>query len=560
MKNTRTLILAIGLIFIFGMPVSQARAVSENEIIFDDKQAVSSKDSAKDQQKTDIGNNTDDFSIYLDKETIAKGYTVAPFDGDLKLSLVPGILSDDTRVDCEEISHKMPMPWSLERISPVYQFEFNNKAAYDDHKPFYIQFSYDKDTNDHKRVFFFDNNYGSWRPLPTRDYPKEDFVRSLIHLPYARIAVFTDESRMSSGKASWYAYKGGDYAASPDFPKGSRLRVYNINNNEFVDVVVNDYGPDRSIYPDRAIDLDKQAFSKIASLGEGIIDVSIKPLYVKADDRGRVLGIPPEGIGNKPRISASSAIVMSEASEDVIFEKGADDIRPLASLTKLVAVKVFLETGVDLAEKVSYKEQDEIYNHEHCKPWESAKIRLEEGEALTAKDLIYVSLVGSANNAVESLVRASGLERDIFIDRMNELVYQWGAKKTIFTEPTGLSPDNVTTARDYAIIAKEVLSDPIIKKASVASEYKFSTIGGRDIKVNNTNDLVRNNLFSRSNHLKIVGSKTGYLHEAMHCLMVRAVGPQGNKFVVVVLGAPSKYESLEEIKDLIRYGVKKENS
>lgn len=79
-----------------------------------------------------------EFHINLDKETIAKGYTVAGFDDKIKLSLVPKILDQSTDVDMMILNEKIPTPWQLKKISQTYQFEFRNKAAYDNHKPFYI--------------------------------------------------------------------------------------------------------------------------------------------------------------------------------------------------------------------------------------------------------------------------------------------------------------------------------------------------------------------------------------------------------------------------------------
>ena len=79
------------------------------------------------------------YNLYIDEPTIAKGYTVNGFD-ELKLSLVPGILSEDTEVEIIQLNEDLPEPWNLDRVSNFYQFEFKNKAAYDDHKPLYIQF------------------------------------------------------------------------------------------------------------------------------------------------------------------------------------------------------------------------------------------------------------------------------------------------------------------------------------------------------------------------------------------------------------------------------------
>jgi rare lipoprotein A (peptidoglycan hydrolase) len=86
------------------------------------------------------------------------------------------------------------------------------------------------------------------------------------------------QDKLSSGFASWYDFKEGAFAASPYFKKGSILRVTNLENGKFVDVVVNDYGPDKRRHPNRVIDLDRLAFKKIASLELGLVRVKIHHL------------------------------------------------------------------------------------------------------------------------------------------------------------------------------------------------------------------------------------------------------------------------------------------
>lgn len=492
-----------------------------------------------------------EYYINLDKDTIAKGYTVGAFSDNLKLSLVPGILSESTGVQINELDEEIPMPWNLDKISRVYQFEFLNKAAYDNHKPFYIQFSYEKETNNYKQVYFFDKNYNAWRPLPTRDFPDEKFVRSLIHLPFARIAVFDNPEVMSIGEASWYKYKGGNFAASPDFPKGSRIRVYNAENNKFVDVEINDHGPDRSVHPDRVIDLDKIAFSKIASLGEGLVDVRLEPLDIVKEDN-RILGIASTGIGGEPDISVKSAVVISEETGEIIYEKNATSTLPLASLSKLVAMKVFLDTRPSLDRVVNYSVKDEEFNYLYCKKWESARLKVNDGDTMTIEDLVYSSLVGSTNNTIETLVRVSGLSREKFIDSMNETVKNWGTKSTKFVEPTGLSPENVSSSFDYAIITKEVFKHPIIQKASTMPEYKFTTINTQKYhRLINTNKIIATNKF------EVTGSKTGYLNEAGYCLMMRAKSASGSQVIVVTLGADTRSSSFLETKELMMFGFRK---
>lgn len=490
------------------------------------------------------------YFINLDKETIAKGYTVSAFDGAVKLSLAAGVLSDATGVDVLELNEISNDPWQLERISKVYQFEFRNKAAYDGTKPFSLQLSYNEPSDYYKQIFYYDKNYNSWRPLPTIDRPAQLFVTSLVHLPFARLAVFANPEALVMGQASWYKHKGGPFAASPDFPQGSKLRVYNIDNNKFVDVIINDFGPDRRLHPNRVIDLDKPAFKKIAPISAGIIRVMVQPISIAAENN-KILGLAESGVKPELQVSAKAAVVMDEQTGKVLWQKNATSALPLASLSKLVAIKIFLDTRPTLNRQVAYSLKDEEYNYEYANKWESARLKLSDGDTLTIEDLLYAALVGSANNAIETLARVSGFKRDEFILKMNQAAAGWGATSTRFIEPTGLSPLNVSSALDYAIITKEVYTQPIIQKASVRRQYKFTTINTKKTHtITNTNKLLP------VSGLNITGSKTGYLDEAQYCLMARAQNNSGRQVIAVTMGVPERQNSFAETEQLLKYALK----
>jgi rare lipoprotein A len=164
---------------------------------------------------------------------------------------------------------------------------------------------------------------------------------------------------MGQGDASWYAYKGGNFAASPDFPKGSIIRVHNLANDKYVDVEINDFGPDRSIFPKIIIDLDKEAFKEISSTSAGIIQVKIEPLKIVKDRSNRTLGLRDIGAHLEPDIKAQAAVITDEDTGEVLWEKNGDEVLPIASLTKVMAVKVFLDNNSNLKQVVEYKYQDE---------------------------------------------------------------------------------------------------------------------------------------------------------------------------------------------------------
>jgi rare lipoprotein A (peptidoglycan hydrolase) len=81
--------------------------------------------------------------------------------------------------------------------------------------------------------------------------------------------------KANAGQGTWYAYQGGLFAASTTIPKGAYAKVTNTQNGKSVVVQINDYGPTGK---GRIIDLDKVAFSKISSLGSGVIGVKVEPI------------------------------------------------------------------------------------------------------------------------------------------------------------------------------------------------------------------------------------------------------------------------------------------
>lgn len=496
------------------------------------------------------------FSAKIDKISALNGKKIDALDGAIEFTFFSNTLDSETDVEAQEIKEGMTVPWQIDKISPIFQFEIKNKGSYSGKKPISIAVKYGRASDTLKQIFYYDKISGNWRPLPTEDFPEKLTALAKINLPFARLAVFDNPRILAIGKASWYRYKSGNFAASPDFPKGSIIRVYNTENNKFVDVKINDYGPERNLHPDRVVDLEKNAFAKIASLKKGTAQIKIQPLFIPLNSpagEGERLGAAGYADSQEPFVSAKSAIVKNERSGEVVFAKNADAVLPLASLTKLVAVKVFLDARPGLDGSVAYSAADEEYNYQYVdNKWESASLKIKDGETLTIKDLVYSALVGSANNAVETLVRASGMEREKFIAKMNETVGGWGALSTHFIEPTGLSPQNVSSASDYAIITKEALKDSVIQKASATKEYKFATINTKKSHwIKNTNPLLLSDSFY------VTGSKTGYLNEAGHCLMMRSKSKNGDDLITVIMGAYSKTKILFETEDLFLYGFKK---
>jgi len=445
---------------------------------------------------------------------------------DIKQSLIAKKFNSDFR-----------WPWNYKVGSPVYEFDLNTeKFDYNNSYPISIEIKYNTDNPYFKQIFFWDNNLDSWRPLPSQEDFKNKIVRAKIHLPYARLALFYNPKVLIAGEASWYRFKSGFFAASPDFPKDSVIRVRNLNNNSFVDVRINDFGPNREIFPERVIDLDLVAFKEIANPQDGLIDVHLEALHINTSQEDFVFKAQKDSL----ELNAQSFIITAVDSGEIVAEKNSQAILPIASLTKLLAIKVFLDTQTNLDRVISYLDQDELFNHQFVKPWESVRLRLHDQESLTVRDLLFSTAIMSANNSMETLVRISGLSRNEFISRMNIYAKNWGAINSNFVEPTGLSKDNVSSSLDYAIIVKEILKDDLIKEIINTDKYSFSTINTRRYF-----NIKSNNQLTRSNDANIVASKTGFINASGFCLFSQ-VRLKNNYYNIISLNSSTRENSFND--------------
>lgn len=142
----------------------------------------------------------------------------------------------------------------------------------------------------------------------------------------------------------------------------------------------------------------------------------------------------------------------------------------------------------------------------------------------------------------------------MFLKRMNDQVVEWGATETHFVEPTGLSPKNITTPKDYAIIARQVFLDNVIAQASVSPSYSLTTV---NTKKNHT--FKNTNTLAREKDSPMLGSKTGYLVEAGYCLATKWPTSKDKNIIVVLFGAPNRNASVEDTKKLVAFAEKNIN-
>ncbi len=230
-----------------------------------------------------IENQINVYSLRIDTPTISRGYTASVFNDNFRVGIFPEVLNEETEIVFKEFNNPAEILPLLDQkdgrlVSKIYEFDIKNQAAFHNERPIIVEIKYPENSNNLKKIYFWDKISGRWRELPSKSITERNVVRALLHLPYARLAIFENPNIMEIGVASWYAYKFCDCAASPDWPKGTRLRVTDLDDLDTIVVTVNDYGPNRSIHPDRVIDLDVVAFKKIAPKWLGLIKVKVEKL------------------------------------------------------------------------------------------------------------------------------------------------------------------------------------------------------------------------------------------------------------------------------------------
>ena len=228
-----------------------------------------------------------------------------------------------------------------------------------------------------------------------------------------------------------------------------------------------------------------------------------------------------------PSVSAQSAILINAEDETVYFEKSADQALGMASTTKLMTALVVAEHS---------SPEDIVTVSSEAVGIEGSSIYLIQGEKLTVEELLYALLLSSANDAATALAIFVGGSVDAFSQMMNERAAQMSLNQTHFTNPHGLyHEDHYTTARDLAIIAKEVLDVPLLRKIVATERYTIPHDGVPDRRL-----LLNHNKLLRT-YDGAIGMKTGFTKKTGRTL-VSAAERNGITLIAVTLNAPSDWQ------------------
>ena len=240
---------------------------------------------------------------------------------------------------------------------------------------------------------------------------------------------------------------------------------------------------------------------------------------------------------------ATSGVLMEESTGKLIFEKDKDKQVPVASMTKMVAQIIILDS-ID-AKKIKW--DDVVTISKNAADMGGSQIYLSEAEKMTVRDLMKGISMASANDATVAMAEYISGSEEKFVKKMNKKVEDLGLKNTHFANSTGLDQDkHYSSAYDMALIARELLRyEDILKFSSVYEDYLRVDTPNKFWLVN-TNKLVR--LYNGAD-----GLKTGHTDNAGYCLAATAVR-NNMRLIGVVLGEESAKVRNSEAMELLDYG------
>ena len=225
-------------------------------------------------------------------------------------------------------------------------------------------------------------------------------------------------------------------------------------------------------------------------------------------------------------ISAPSAILMEKTTGTVLYEKNADERRLPASVTKVMTMLLIVE---DLETGRLHRE-DVVTASARAASFGGSCVYLEEGEQMSVHEMLKCIAVVSANDCAVAMAEHISGSEALFVERMNRRADELGLKNTHFTNCTGLfeDPEHYTSARDIALMSRELISHELIKEYST---IWIDSIRDGAFQLSNTNKLVRW-------YEGCTGLKTGYTSAAMYCLAATAER-DGVEYIAVILHGDS---------------------
>lgn len=242
-------------------------------------------------------------------------------------------------------------------------------------------------------------------------------------------------------------------------------------------------------------------------------------------------------------LTSPSAILCEASTGQVIFEKNADERRPVASVNKVMTILLTLE-AVDEG-RVSL--EDQVTVSPRAASMGGSQAFLDAGERYKLSELLKTVIVASANDSAVALAEHLAGTEESFVQLMNVRAEELGLTNTHYANCTGLpAQEHYTTARDVAKLSAQLDLHPIYYRYSTIWMDEIKHRGGRVTSLTNTNRLIRF-------YPGCDGYKTGSTNEARYCVSATAK-KEGMRLIAVVLGTPAGQTRFDEARAMLEYG------
>ena len=270
----------------------------------------------------------------------------------------------------------------------------------------------------------------------------------------------------------------------------------------------------------------------LASKGRSFVQVAV-PAKLSF---GQVAGL--HGTHDALDLKSSVALVVDQDTHEVLFSKNDRAVLPIASLTKLMTGLIVTEAKLPMTEMIVIS-QDDVDTEK------GSRSRLKVGTELSRGELLHLALMSSENRAAHALGRTYPGGLAAFVGLMNARAQSLGMKDTRYVEPTGLSSNNQSSAKDLATLVAAAYTDPKLRELSTSPGHEVE-VGNRTLQFNNTNRLVK------SPSWEIGLQKTGYISEAGQCLVMQTK-IAGRKLIMVFLDSAGKFSRLADAERVRRW-------
>ena len=265
-----------------------------------------------------------------------------------------------------------------------------------------------------------------------------------------------------------------------------------------------------------------------------------------ADELWTLQDLDGEGglTGRAPPMRARSAILADLDRGEVLWSHNADDLYPVASLTKMVSSLALMSAQPDLDAELCVDQEQ----------WPSrsgARSHFETGTCHEGWEYLGAALVSSDNRGAMAFPALAGLEYYDFIDRMYEVSSELGLENATWSDPSGLEDDNMASARDMLRAVVAVSAHPVLSEVATSPFWQIDRQRGKR-RLGTTNRLLP--------RWEMLSVKTGYTDTAPYCFATVGRTRSGRRLGVVVLGDRSVQGRFDTAWRLVRWAEQQEET